>query len=931
MGGNRLVLVARQNLNKPGPKSSTREELRISARSLLTIARGDVRICPKDLLQSVPAIPVGVARLPRGSIGAKLERSPRDNSNFGNDAPAIHENPSRQVRIPMSTHKREPGENESRDDLMKFMSVFWERKSYVILGLVLGLVIGTIYYVKARAIYESRGRILVIKKGPDVLPLQNGDPRAQYVDDYVGNQQVLIRSPGVLKYMVCKPEKENGSRESIYNARRNIYDQFQALSFSKNENQAIEQIMASLYVNRGADKEKEGTSGGVPQGGGLNVLTLVFRGTNPEDCYQVVRLLIEAYKVYLEDTFKDVNQETVRQVISAREKQQTTLEQKRKRFLEFVGAHPEVLVNRPTTGREAGVPDQYAVLQRQLVELSVKKLDLQSHIDSINRLQALPGDNRRVIVSMIKEFDRNSSEAAVRIPGGDLDGTLLNLLIQETALSSKYGPDYEPLKAVRRSMDVIKQLMTQRDNMYSNSSGTEDMIKAHLQLMQQKLEEIAIREKHLSSLMEVQMKGASDAISKQAELNSLEEDIKQASSFRQTIADGLQKLSVITESGGFHVEPLGPATAPLQVEPRFSLTFSLAAVAGLMLGFGLAYLMDLTDRSFRSEVDIARSLRMPIVGFVPILSPKTVPDENSKLSVHLCTYHRPKSKDAEAFRQIRTALYFNTRNTNCRKLQITSAVSGDGKSTMAANLAISIAQSGKRVLLVDCDLRRPTIHTFFGVANDAGFSSVLTEQAEIADVTHVDVVPGLSLISAGPALPNPAEILTSMRFQDCANLLAEKYDYVLFDTPPLLPVTDPAVIAPRMDGVFLVVRLGKGERNIAERSAEILRTLEAKVIGVVVNAGRDGMGYGAYGRYYYGRYSYYYGAGSYRYGNPYSYGNDAYYTEDEPSERPQLPAPTSNGHKAVVAASTPAENGARARRPNRSVGIDQARLPLVPG
>ena len=367
-----------------------------------------------------------------------------------------------------------------------------------------------------------------------------------------------------------------------------------------------------------------------------------------------------------------------------------------------------------------------------------------------------------------------------------------------------------------------------------------------------------------------------------------------------------------------------PSLGHTQVEPRLTLTFSLAAVAGLIVGFGLAYLMDLTDRSFRSEVDIARSLRMPVVGHVPILSARATVDQSSKLSPHLCTYHRPKSRDAEAFRQIRTALYFSTRNTNCRKLQITSAVSGDGKSTMAANLAISIAQSGKRVLLVDCDLRRPTIHTFFGIVNDAGFSTVLTEQAEPADVTHADVVPGLSVIPAGPALPNPAEILTSMRFQDCANLLAEKYDFVLFDTPPLLPVTDPAVIAPRMDGVFLVVRLGKRERNIAERSAEILRTLEANVIGVVVNAGRDGMGYGAYGRYYYGRYSYYYGSGGYRYGNNYTYGNDAYYTEEDPPERNHLPAPISNGHKVAASSAEPIENGANGTGTNGTNGAQPA-------
>ncbi|HEV8061428.1 MAG TPA: polysaccharide biosynthesis tyrosine autokinase, partial [Gemmataceae bacterium] len=380
------------------------------------------------------------------------------------------------------------------------------------------------------------------------------------------------------------------------------------------------------------------------------------------------------------------------------------------------------------------------------------------------------------------------------------------------------------------------------------------------------------------------------------------------------------------DSGGYKAEVLSRPTAAIQVEPRATITFSLAAVAGLLVGFGLAYLTDLTDRSFRTPVDIARSLRMTVVGHVPVLTAKVVVGEASKLSPFLCTHHRPKSRDAEAFREIRTALYFNTRNTSCRKLQITSAASGDGKSTMASNLAISIAQSGKRVLLVDCDLRRPRIHTLFGLSNETGFSTVLNEQAEPSDVTNADVIPGLSVIPAGPSLPNPAEILTSARFHDCANLLAEKYDFVLFDTPPLLAVTDPAVIAPRMDGVFLVVRLGKRERSMAERSAEILRTLEANVIGVVVNAiGQDGVGYGGYGRYYYGRYSYYYGSGGYRYGNGYTYGNDGYYSdEDNRRDRVPLPGPISNGHKTEASSATAQENGANREQPVQAGTIKRA-------
>jgi polysaccharide biosynthesis transport protein len=768
---------------------------------------------------------------------------------------------------------------------------------------------------------------LILKKGPDVMPMQSGDPRQPYLDDYVGIQQVLIRSPGVLRYMVTKPDdSEKDTRPNSYNARLNIYNQFQTLSFSKNESQAIDQIMASLFVIRGADKEKEGGTGG-PSQGGLNVLTLVFRGTNVEDCHQVVRLIIEAYKLYLEDTYKDVNQETIRQLVVARDKHEKDVGDAKKKFIEFVKKNPKVALNRSATKEGGmGVSDHFVVLQRRLDELNTKKMEIQNHLESIARARANPAVNRSVIVRMIKKFDTSTPDAVAKAHGPELnlEANLMSFLLQENELASKFGNDYAPLKSVRQQIDFVKKEIAKRDEMWTNGSGTEDMIAVHVQLMQQELEDLGVKEKNLSSLIDLNAKGASDALSSQAELSMLDDEIKRTGAFSQAIAEQLQKLKIITDSGGFQAEQLGPPTMAIQVEPRFALTFSLAAVAGLMIGFGLAYLMDLTDRSFRSEADISRTLRMPVVGHVPILSARATADPNSKLSVHLCTYHRPKSKDAEAFRQIRTALYFNTRNTNCRKLQITSAVSGDGKSTMAANLAISIAQSGKRVLLVDCDLRRPTIHTFFGITNEAGFSTVLTEQAEPADVTHVDVLPGLSVISAGPSLPNPAEILTSMRFQDCANLLAEKYDFVLFDTPPLLPVTDPAVIAPRMDGVFLVVRLGKRERNIAERSAEILRTLEAKVIGVVVNAGRDGLGYGAYGRYYYGRYSYYYGSGGYRYGNPYSYGNDAYYTEDDSPEGPTPPAPTSNGHKLVANGAAPLENGTNGAPTDQSGSIKRA-------
>src|SRR4029079_12085439 len=144
----------------------------------------------------------------------------------------------------MNTIKRDAAEPESHDDLMKFMGIFWERKSFVFLGIVLGLLVGTLYYVRVKPVYQSTARVLIVKKSPDVLPYHGGaDPRQPLFDDYIGTQQVLIRSSAVLKYLVNDPE-------------------FQKLSFSKTESVAIEQILNSLKVLRGADKEMEGGTTG---------------------------------------------------------------------------------------------------------------------------------------------------------------------------------------------------------------------------------------------------------------------------------------------------------------------------------------------------------------------------------------------------------------------------------------------------------------------------------------------------------------------------------------------------------------------------------------------------------------------------------------------------------------------------------------------
>ena len=195
---------------------------------------------------------------------------------------------------------------------------------------------------------------------------------------------------------------------------------------------------------------------------------------------------------------------------------------------------------------------------------------------------------------------------------------------------------------------------------------------------------------------------------------------------------------------------------------------------------------------------------------------------------------------------MRTALYFGTGAAMPRVIQITSPNRADGKTTLSANLSVSIAQSGKRVLLVDADFRRPRLHKVFALPAGTGLASVLAGAADLGDAIQDSVVAGLSILPCGPRPSDPAELLSSPRLQEVLEVARQHYDFVLVDTPPLLAVTDPSVVAPRVDGVLLNIRVSKNSRPDAERAREVLGTLGATMIGVVVNGvSPDGGGYGA--------------------------------------------------------------------------------------
>jgi receptor protein-tyrosine kinase len=285
------------------------------------------------------------------------------------------------------------------------------------------------------------------------------------------------------------------------------------------------------------------------------------------------------------------------------------------------------------------------------------------------------------------------------------------------------------------------------------------------------------------------------------------------------------------------------------VSPRPRRNAAIALVVGVVFGVGLAFLFEYLDDSIKSKSDLERAGRgaLPTLGLIPAVSGWKDRDEARVASVV-----DPKSPAAEAYRALRTSIQFLGLDHKVHAVQITSPTASEGKTTTLANLGVALASAGQRVVISCSDLRRPRIHEFFGLDNAVGLTSVILGEVPLsAAVQRVPDVENLYILASGPLPPNPSELLSSDHAADVLAALRAEYDMVLLDSPPVLPVTDAAVLSSRVDATLLVATAGMTTRRSVSRAVELLHQVEAPLVGSVLNGVKDEGGYGyGYGYYY---------------------------------------------------------------------------------
>jgi capsular exopolysaccharide synthesis family protein len=318
------------------------------------------------------------------------------------------------------------------------------------------------------------------------------------------------------------------------------------------------------------------------------------------------------------------------------------------------------------------------------------------------------------------------------------------------------------------------------------------------------------------------------------------------------------------------VDSAKPPTLP--VRPKKKLNILLGVLFGLSIGVGIAFLLEILDDTVKTGDDIER-LNLTLLGTIPLVHTEQIirrlrkqgkqftDADLHRVEAKMITRFSPKSPVSEAYRSLRTNIQFADIDKPKRVILMTSTTSKEGKSTTAVNLAVTLAQTGSRVLLVDSDLRRPNIHNFFGFDKTYGLTNVLIGSLALDDVIKPTEVDKLDVITAGDIPPNPAELVSSEKMRKFIEDVRARYEYVILDSPPAIAVTDAAVLATRVDGTLMVVSSGTVNRKEVLRAVGLIKNVRSSILGVVLNGLDVKKIYGSY-YYYFHYYQYYYYYGS---------------------------------------------------------------------
>ena len=404
-----------------------------------------------------------------------------------------------------------------------------------------------------------------------------------------------------------------------------------------------------------------------------------------------------------------------------------------------------------------------------------------------------------------------------------------------------YKPEYPLMLQLESQMNEIRENINQANTQIKNTvTGS---LQADYLAAKQKEEDLRKKlEQQQSELMTLRDKSIG--------YNTLQREVETNRNMYEGLLQRIKEVGVAGGIGSNNISIVDPAILPFQQQkPNVKLNLTLGLVGGLFIGIVVAFLVEFIDDRIKTTADLERLLQLPILGVIPAVQRKKL----SATDYSLISWKEPKSALAEACRSLGTNLSFATREGLPHTLNITSSMPSEAKTSTAINLAIVLSQANKRVLLIDADLRKPTLHQRLKLDNSSGLSNYLTYQAELSDIMQTTTVNNLMVITSGSLTPNPVEVLSSERLQTLLNLDKEKFDIIIVDSPPTIGLADALLISNRVAATIIVAAYSQSKKRILLDSIKRLHLAHANIIGTIFTKvrGNDSSGYGYDYHYYY--------------------------------------------------------------------------------
>jgi exopolysaccharide transport family protein len=758
-------------------------------------------------------------------------------------------------QLPPPGYPYPPFQEEKEVHLRDYWRVIWKRRWMIVAVFLVVLIFTVVKTITTKPVYRGTATIQINIENPQIVDFKEIFTVNMWAMDYYQTQYRILESRNLARRVVHKlrlsehPEFLPGSPSAFQRLKSGILSPVRSV-FRFIKSWTTSTKSASPDQAAEPDPVVSETERDAPYVGALlarlridpikesRLVRIHFESFHPDLAGQVPNVLAEEY-IQLSMDSRSTTTEQAKEWLAKQLEEMKGKVEKAEEALQAFGSKNDII----------SLDEKDNVTLRRLGELN----------DALAKAEA----DRMAKEALYKQVRQEKGLTSDAIPAvlenkliQELKQNYIQLEAQYMRLSETFKPSHPEMIRLKNQMDTtqkrlaleIGKVVASIKNEYEASLRNESLLRAAF-------------DQQRGRTLEMQQKSI--------QYNILKREADTNKDLYKSLLQRMKEVGVTAGYNASNIQLVDRAETPRgPYMPDRHRNILLAAVIGLFLGVGLAFFLEHLDNTVKTPDDVEQLLRLPSFGMVPAISCERKKDRLSMRTSHtsgksypveMITFYSPRSLLSEAYRNIRTSILLSFSEQPPKKIAVTSPNPLEGKTTTLVNTAISLSQTGARVLIVDGDMRKPRIHKVFGNGSGMGLSNFLSGNAKLWSVIRRSEIPNVYYIPAGSIPPNPAELLGSNLFRDMIQALSERFDHILIDAPPVVGFADSAVLSSVVDGVILVVSGGRTPKMALQRAKDALLQVNAKILGVVIN--RVNIHQADYNDYYY-RYQYYYGEGA---------------------------------------------------------------------